>query len=232
MFKKLHSLLPHTAGKHPNFFFFCHYKLIVIFRSRWELKSLKYVYDLTDSGESLIGKHSWEWQRDYKTLGRMQPQVCFMTIYFRVLQIFIFSSAGQPGWTRFCTFLIIYVNSIWRKEKKKRPANTQKLCHPTYHSGFCLWEVACFLNLFLIFLKRKRWLYHIANRPKQNCAADTCPFFVQRATAFLHYYIVYIASAGWNFGEQNESTRALEMTAMFSITCWIKKRLLCFGVLW
>lgn len=181
--------------------------MIVIFISRWELKSLKHVYDLADSGETLIGKNSQERQRDHKTLGKIQPRACFMTIFFRILQIFIFSSAGQPGWTTFCIFLIIYVNSIWRKGKKKSPANTQKLCYPVYHSGFCLWEEACFLNLFLIFLKRERWLNHIAIRPKQNCAADTCLFFVQRATAFLHYYTEYIASEGWNFGEQNESTK-------------------------
>lgn len=165
------------------------------------------MYDLADSGETLIGKNSQEWQRDHKTLRRIQPRVCFMTIYFRILQIFIFSSAGQPGWTTFCIFLIIYVNSIWRKGEKKSPANMQKLCHPVYHSGFCLWEEACFLNLFLIFLKREIWLNHIAMRPKQNCAADTCLFFVQHATAFLHYYTEYVASEGWNFGEQNESTK-------------------------
>lgn len=131
-----------------------------------------------------------------------------MTIYFRILQIFIFFSAGQPGWTRFCIFLLLFFMWILPGERnKKSPANTQKLSHPIYHRGFCLWEVACFLNLFLIFLKRERWLYHIANRPKQNCAADTWSFFVQHATAFLRCYIVYTASAGWKVGEQNESTK-------------------------
>jgi len=100
------------------------------------------------------------------------------------------------------------MNSIWRKEKKNQStANTQKLCHPISHSGFCLSEVACFLNLLLIFLKRERWLNRIANRPKQNCAADMCLFFVQRATALPRYYIVHRALAGWNFGKWNESAK-------------------------
>lgn len=128
--------------------------MIAIFISRWELKSLEHAHDITATGENLIGKNSWEWQRDHKTLGRIQPRVCFITIHFKTWQIFIFSSAGRPGWTRFCIVeLFMWILSGENNNNNnKSPANTQKFCHPIYYRGFCLWDVACFLNSFLIFL--------------------------------------------------------------------------------
>lgn len=144
-------------------------------------------------------------------------------MYFRILQIFIFSSAGQPGWIRFCIFSNYLCDFYLEKRKRLSPAYTQQLCHPIYHSGFCLWEVVCFLNLFLIFLKRERCLNPIANRPKQNCAADTCLLFMQCASAFLHYYPEYIASAGWNVGEQNESTKPWKWQQCFPFPAGYRK---------
>lgn len=171
--------------------------VIAIFIPRWELESLKYVYDLTNSGENLIGKNGWEWQRDHKRLGRIRIQICFTTTSFSILQIFV--SHPLDNQVLYFFFFFNYLCEFYLEKEKKSPASTQRLCHPIYQSGFCLWEVACFLNLFLIFLKTERWPHHVANRPQQNCATGTCLLFVQPAAAFPRYCIVYIALAGWNF---------------------------------
>lgn len=108
---------------------------------------------------------------------------------------------------------------------QKTPANIPQLCHLIYPSDFCVWEGAVSLNFFLIFLEKDDWT--TASRPKQSCAADICLFLVQLAPPSLHYCVAH----GLRFWWAQWNHWAPEMTAMFSITCWIKERLLCLGVL-
>lgn len=66
-----------------------------------------------------------------------------------------------------------------------------------------------------------------ATRPKQSCGADVCLFLEQPAPASLRYCVGHRLKFWW----AEWIHWALEMTATFSITCWIKERLLCLGVL-
>lgn len=136
----------------------------------------------------------------------------------------LLESQVESGWGGFLLFMLM-VRGEWPKKKKKSPANTPQLCHPIYHSDFCLWE-AFSLNFSLIFFKRERWVRHC-----QQTKAELCCWCLPLPWAACTSFppLLCCTKAEILVCRVNPLSPGNDSNVFHQ--CWIKERLLCLGVL-